>query len=349
MIKPLISIVVPIYNVEEYLAKCLDSIVNQTYKNLEIICINDGSTDRSGEILDEYASRDSRIVNLHHTNVGLSETRNKGIKIANGDYMMFVDSDDWIGLTTCEVALSKITEYNSDVVLFPYVREYAEESKKKIIFTEEMIVFDHYESKYKLHRSMLGPLEEELRYPENMDSLVTAWGKLYKANIIKSNDLRFIDTKEIGTEDALFNVYYFGYVNQAVYINEYFSHYRRDNETSLTTQYKPNLFNQWNTLFDYMEKYVEEKDLDSVFSESLDNRIALSIIGLGLNELKSTNDFNTKIKKLEKIMNTPRFKKAIASLPLKYFPMHWKMFFLIVKMNWASGLYLILTVISRLK
>ena len=92
----LISIIVPVYNVEPYLNKCLDSIVNQTYKKLEIILIDDGSTDNSGLICDEYASKDNRIIVVHQKNKGLSAARNVGLNIAKGDYIAFVDSDDFI-------------------------------------------------------------------------------------------------------------------------------------------------------------------------------------------------------------------------------------------------------------
>ena len=95
---PKISVIVPVYNVEKYLARCLDSIINQTLADIEIICINDGSTDNSLEILNDYAKKDSRIKIIDQTNAGLSCARNAGMQIAQGEYIGFVDSDDWIDL-----------------------------------------------------------------------------------------------------------------------------------------------------------------------------------------------------------------------------------------------------------
>ena len=92
----LISIIVPVYNVEQYLSRCVDSLVNQTYHNIEIILVDDGSPDRSGEICDEYAKKDKRVKVIHQSNGGLSDARNTALDIAKGDYLMFVDSDDWI-------------------------------------------------------------------------------------------------------------------------------------------------------------------------------------------------------------------------------------------------------------
>ena len=117
--KPLISIIVPVFNAEEYLAQCLDSILNQTYRDLEILCINDGSCDGSIGILKKYKNRDSRIVIIDKQNEGVSATRNVGLKKANGDYLMFVDADDWIEPYTCEKALVTLNDNNADIVTLP--------------------------------------------------------------------------------------------------------------------------------------------------------------------------------------------------------------------------------------
>ena len=120
MIAPLISIIVPIYQVELYLEKCIDSIINQTYKNLEIILIDDGSPDRCGAICDEYAGKDSRIRVIHQKNGGLSAARNAGLDIAKGDYIQFVDSDDWIEPEACETVLTIAEEQHADIVCFGF-------------------------------------------------------------------------------------------------------------------------------------------------------------------------------------------------------------------------------------
>ena len=349
MKNPKVSVIVPIYNVERYLSQCLNSIINQTYKNIEIICINDGSTDNSFEILNSYASIDARIIVINQKNIGLSGTRNKGVEISSGEFIMFVDSDDWIDLNTCQLVVSKALETESDVILWPYIREYDNKSKKKEIFHQPIIVFSEHEAEEQLYRRLFGPLNKELMYPENIDALVTACMKLYRSSIIKENNLLFIDTKEIGTEDALFNIYYFGYVRKAVYLNEYLYHYRRDNDSSLTTKYKPDLFSQWRRLFNYMEEYIILNNLDSKFMESLNNRIALSIIGLGLNELNNNKGTIESIRVIKKIISSPKYKNAYTNLKLNNFPMHWKAFFLFAKLNSAIALYLLLSIINKLR
>ena len=117
---PSISIIVPVYNVEPYLRRCVNSIINQTYKNLDIILVDDGSTDHSGEICDEYAAKDNRIKVIHRENGGLSAARNTGLSISKGEYVYFVDSDDYIEIETCEIALNCAIKHQADIVCFGY-------------------------------------------------------------------------------------------------------------------------------------------------------------------------------------------------------------------------------------
>ena len=114
----LISIIIPVYKVEKYLRQCLDSVVNQTYRKLEIILVDDGSPDSCGMICDEYAQKDTRFKVLHKENGGLSDARNAGLDIFQGDYLMFIDSDDWVDPDFCEKALSYALKYNVSCVAF---------------------------------------------------------------------------------------------------------------------------------------------------------------------------------------------------------------------------------------
>lgn len=349
MHKPKISIIVPVYNVERYLPKCLDSLILQSFQDIEIICVNDGSPDKSLQILQEYALRDSRIKIVNQKNTGLSGARNTGIGHVTGDYIMFVDSDDWIELNTCELVYSKANTHQCDVVIWPYICEYENASNRKEIFEEKQIVFDEIATSTKIHRRFIGLLENELSRPENADALVTAWGKLYKTNIIKENKILFIDTKLIGTEDALFNLYLFGYVKKVVYINEYLTHYRKDNQTSLTTTYKQRLFEQWQYLFDLMEEYIYLNGIEKKYDCALKNRIALSIVGLGLNLLSSDKSTYSKIKEVKGIISDNRYREAYKQLTLRYFPLHWWVFFACTKVNFATGVYILLCCIKKVR
>ena len=119
----LISIIVPVYNVEKYLEQCLESLLNQTYKNIEIIVVNDGSTDQSLDILKKYSFKDNRIKLYSQKNQGISAARNTALEHINGKYVMFVDSDDWIEINTCEIALHEMKKNDSDIVMWAYRRD----------------------------------------------------------------------------------------------------------------------------------------------------------------------------------------------------------------------------------
>lgn len=345
---PKVSIIIPVYNVEAYLAKCLDSVINQTYENLEIICVNDGSTDGSLSVLELYAHNDTRIKIVNKSNGGLSDARNEGHKYVTGKYIMYLDSDDWIDLHTCESAVKKAEDENADVVFWNYVREFEHCSKPKHIFDKEEISFETPEQICALHRRFIGLYAEELKHPENADSIVTAWGKLYSSNIILDNRIEFVDTRIIGTEDALFNLYVFGYVNKAIYMSDCFNHYRKLNETSLTKTYKKALKTQWDALHEYMYRYVNENNCSETFSAALCNRICLSIIGLGMNILRGDSSVN-KRKAVKEIISDKGYRTAAKQLTLKYFPIHWKVFFWLAKHNCASGVYFTLVCIKKLK
>lgn len=175
----LISIIVPVYNTENYLEKCLYSLVNQTYKNIEIIIIDDGSPDNSMNIIQKFVLADNRVKVISQKNQGLSGARNTGMNNANGDYIMFIDSDDWIEIDTCEKAINASEKYNADVVFWPYIKEFSDLQKDNYLFDKTEIIWSE-KNINQLSRRMVGLVGDELANPQSIDNLVTAWGKLYK-------------------------------------------------------------------------------------------------------------------------------------------------------------------------
>ncbi len=344
---PLISIIVPVYNVEKYLEKCLNSLVNQTYKNLEIICVNDGSLDGSLSILQKFYEKDKRIIIIDKVNEGVSVARNVALDVAKGEYILFVDSDDWVEEGVCEEALNTLLKENADLVMWPYVKEYKNYSQNKEIFKEPKIVFDSEKTK-NLHRRLFGLLGDELKNPETADALCTIWGKLYKASFIKENDVKFVNIKNIGTyEDGLFNIEVFERLNKVVYLNKHLYHYRKDNETSVTTIYKSSLVEQRKYLFGWMKAYIENRAFNNDYLVALNNRIAFSIIDIGLNELTSNKSNKEKKKNIKSYLKSPEYRKAVKGLKLKYFKLHWKVFYWCAKHGWVSALYTLLKIIKK--
>lgn len=197
MIQCLVSVVVPVYNVDAYLKKCLNSIVNQTYKKLEIILVDDGSTDTSGKICDEYEKLDNRIRVIHKKNGGLSSARNEGMKLVTGDYVLFVDSDDWIDLDMVEILLAGCVENSAQISICRYREIY----KDYIIEKQENIEFV-CSGKEALHYHIF---ERGGRY----SFCYAVWNKLYKKEII--SNMEFPQGKHF--EDI-------GYTSRALYSAE---------------------------------------------------------------------------------------------------------------------------------
>lgn len=194
-----ITVIVPIYNVEHYLDKSLDSLISQTYKNLEIIVINDGSTDNSGAICQEYAQKDDRIVYIEKENGGQSEARNMGLDRMTGTYVTFVDSDDWVEPNYVEVLYKKLLEYCADIA----VGNYYSYNEQEGIFYFHIFGDSYYE---KIYDNV--SIFENLYESQEMKSfaLISVWGKLYKADLFKQ--LRF-DIGKLGED---------GYLNQKIYL-----------------------------------------------------------------------------------------------------------------------------------
>ena len=166
--EPLISIVVPVYKVEKFLEKCIDSIINQTYKNLEIILVDDGSPDNCGKICDEYAKKDKRIKVIHQQNGGLSAARNTGITKATGKYISFIDSDDYIEKDYIELLYTTIKQSKADIAIGSHTVIYDTGTKLQKATGE---------------KSILKPKEvlERILYDNNID--YSAWAKLYKIEL----------------------------------------------------------------------------------------------------------------------------------------------------------------------
>lgn len=341
-----ISIIIPVYNVEIYLKQCIESVVNQTYKNLEIIIINDGTLDNSVSIIEQFSKNDERIILINQENQGLSGARNSGIKAASGEYLMFLDSDDWLHLETIEKCILKINLGKTDVVLFSYIKEYLSFSEKKFILPFDK-AYDQEECIY-LHQRIIGLNGKDLSNPEQADSLVTAWGKLYKSSIIKNNNIQFIDCKIIGSEDILFSTNCFYFVKSCFYINECLYHYRKTNLVSMTTQYRLPLYNQIQVMYDFLSDFLTKKKLENNFQQAFQNRISMSIIGLGLNELNANHSFMKKYKNLKTIITNKRYCLSIANFEFEYLPTHWKIFFFFAKHRLVFPLFLMLTAIKKI-
>ena len=219
-----ISLIVPVYNAEQYLPKFLDSLVNQTYKDIEILCINDGSSDNSLSILKEYAQKDSRVKIIDKDNQGVSVARNIGILNATGNYILFIDVDDWLELDACEKIYENISETMPDILNF---QAYWMSDDNKV---KHPFVLQNFINKYKNQTVYFN--DEPVNVFKSND-IIFCWDKAYKREFLIKNEINFPETLHL-MEDCVFMLLCWKYNPNIKYLDLFLYNHRIDNNNSLT-------------------------------------------------------------------------------------------------------------------
>lgn len=252
-----VSVIVPIYQVEAYLPRCLDSILAQTFADFELILVNDGTRDGCPRIMEEYARRDSRIRQIHKQNGGLSSARNAGLDIAKGEFIAFVDSDDYIDSSLLADAVASADASGADQVLwnYRYVDERGEQ-EAYLHFDDEVIDLDG-----------LGLANYFYRYWMPYRHGQEAWSKLYRRSIIEENGLRYAPNDEIFAEDTLFSAMYLLHTHKIAALSKPYVYYTQRGD-SLMGKKKPRLARRLTTLSirlcDYARKVGRAEELQNV-------------------------------------------------------------------------------------
>ena len=344
--KPLVSIIVPVYKTEAYLDQCVRSLLRQTYEKIEIILVDDGSPDRCPVLCDGYAQRDSRVKVVHKCNGGLSSAREAGFTAASGEYILVVDSDDWIELDTVECCMEAAQRDGADCVLCSYIKEYPNKSIENPLF-EADFSYDEATSEAKIHRRLVGLIREELRHPEKIDNLSTVWMKLYRTDVARRG--RIVSERVVGTsEDTIFNLYALEDCRVS-YVNQCFYHYRKSNAQSITAQYKADLAEKWDVLYQIFQEYIDSSGRGAEYQPAFLNRVACGMIGLGLNEISSPASIRQKAKWLRTILEKPLYVQAFRQLDSSPCPLKWKVFFLLCRRRETLLLALMLEIMNKLR
>lgn len=241
--QPKVSIIVPVYNAEKYLKRCVNSLKNQTLKDIEIILVDDSSTDFSLEMCNKMATEDSRIKVIHKVNEGAGYARNAALEIVSGEYIGFLDSDDFVETDMFKTLYDKAVQYNSDLVmsgvLFVDGNMFSKEGelRKKTYFDEDTH-FDTEESLKKLRMGIVGATPQDI---DDSKYGMSIWKNLFKTEIIKKNNITFSSEREMLSEDALFMIDYISCIKKATGIKDAFYNYCR-NEDSISKSYKKDRF-----------------------------------------------------------------------------------------------------------
>lgn len=276
-----VSIIVPVYNAEKTIERCLKTILNQTYNNIEVILINDGSNDSSDKIIKSFD--DKRIIYKKNKNQGVSKTRNDGIDLSSGKFIVFVDSDDYLSEFMIEKLMNKkdnfvVSGYNEvhkDVVINSF----------ELSLSSDLIdIGEHFWDLYEVKKAVNRP-----------------WGKLYNASIIKNNCLKFNENLSLG-EDLLFNLEYFRFVNKLVYIDEPLYFYRVGNPNSLAKKYYSNMLEIQIILKDKFLAYCESLNLDNSIKEKVYIKALRFLLSAVTNELHGKK--NNKLFNMKKIIGS---------------------------------------------
>lgn len=305
--QPFFSIIVPCYNVEKYLRECVEPILHQTYSHWELILIDDGSKDRTPQLCDEYARKDSRIKVIHKENGGLVSARNAGYKAAKGDWLMYLDGDDWINTDTCEKLMMYTAKYpDIDIVFWKSIQELGTNSIKgkwNWICSD----LEHLYTGNECHELA----RHTLIYKSG---IATAYCKLIRADYAKTYGISHDDRLRQGAEGVEFSLRAFYYARKALYVNKYFNHYRY-NPDSISKQ-----INEKNTVyltdcFRVIEEDIEKFQQKERFKEALYQRIVYVLIAIAMSTYfhpANKDSLLVKIRKYKAVIEkTPLFQTAV--------------------------------------
>ena len=251
---PKVSVLVPIYNVERYLRKCLDSLVHQTLEDVEIICINDGSTDSSLEIIEEYAQKDNRIKIINKENSGYGASMNKGLEAATGEYIGIVEPDDYAELNMYEVLYTKAKEKDLDIVKSDFVKWWSNSDKK---IKQGLFEKDHIDKVFNVSD-----------YKEVLNIVPSIWSAIYKREFLQENGILFLETPGASYQDTGFHFKSMLAANRIMLINDAFVNYNQDNPNSSvkSTSKAYAVCKEFESIIGYIKEHNKLETLEYVYS-----------------------------------------------------------------------------------
>lgn len=298
-----VSIIVPCWGVEKYLNRCVESLIKQTLKEIQIILVDDDSPDRVPQMCDEWALKDNRIVVIHKKNEGLGKARNSGLDIAMGEYVTFIDSDDYVELETYETLYNKAKEKELDICYFKYRRFFDDGVSKEVCFDPKEYFFYGRNQVDEFLLNMVG------KNPEKTQSAsfgMSACMGIFKRSAILNSKIRFVSERTVASEDLLFHLNFLPHVDRiGVLPNVFYNYYV--NPCSITTSFDEGKYQRMMTLL----KVVKEKLLENYSWENVKNHYysqQLRVIKIVLRyESISRNSMSEKISRIKRHCEEPLF------------------------------------------
>ena len=335
---PKVSIIVPVYNVEKYIHRCVESLINQTLKDIEIILVDDESPDSCPSICDEYAQKDARIKVIHKKNEGLGLTRNAGLEIASGEFIAFIDSDDWVDLTMYETLYNTAKNNQCDTVYCSLQYYY---SPNKIIPFKEVNEETFFQVRKEIDTFLLDMLAPLPTYHSDVKYMVSVCKAIYSRNIIRNHHLKFVSERIIASEDMVFHTQYLKLSEKIGFIPKYFYNYFQ-NENSITHTYTE-------TKIERLKKFIQEMDV--TFSQYFNQseyyirlqRKALHYLRTSLYikyQITKSHPFIEQIKEFKELCDDEIFSKTLVDYPYHLLPLKHRLFYFFIKFKITSLLIL---------
>ena len=344
-----VTVVIPVYNTKKYLEECVLSVIEQTYHNIEILLVDDGSTDGSDLLCDLLANTDERIRVIHKDNGGAASARNIGIDEALGEYIMFLDSDDWLDVNAIEVLVNKADSEGIDIVRFNYIREFKEKRlAKKNTFLKETL-YTGAECAI-LCRQTLGLVGEELKHPENMNFLASCGFSLYRTKLLRASNVRFVPIKEIGSfVDGFFNFCVSFQIQKFAFIDRPFYHYRKTNEGAATACYRKEYLQRQLLLFGKLKEKIDIEQKWEELSDAFYSRISISTMEICFNAMRNREGFLSRYREIRNVLKHSMFKESYRSLDISFMQLKWRIYFFFIKHSMTFPVYVMTKIILLLK
>lgn len=336
--RPLVSIVVPIYNVEKYLDRCIKSLTQQTLKDIEIILVDDESPDKCPQLCDEYASLDSRIKVIHKKNGGLGLARNSGMQVATGEYITFVDSDDFVALETYEKLYTIAKSKDLDICYFRFCRYYETGTIKPM---NDWNKEEYFLTKVDVQRfflEMVGPKPEEKIDIKYSMSVCKA---IFKLGILKANKLQFVSEREVASEDLIFHLDLVPYINKIGYLPMPYYYYYV-NSSSITTSYSGEKYQRLLKLATIVQQRLSLLYPDDIYIEHYCSQLLrIYKVILKFESINPNNNLIQKLHRIKDVCNNPILEKMYSKQIYKKYSIKNRAFILCMK--YGIGLFFILS------
>lgn len=318
-----LSIVIPVYNVEKYLDNCMQSVINQTLQEIEIILVDDESPDNCPLLCDDYAKHDSRIKVVHRKNGGLGFARNSGIDIATGEYITFLDSDDFVDLYAYE-HLYKLSKENCLDALYYKFKRFSNNSE---VAPEPIITTISEYSDNSIKGIMLDIIASEPLAKLDHKIECSSCTAIYRMDIIKSNNVRFHSERELISEDAIFNLDFLKHTTKIAFNDGRHYHYRM-NPTSLTSTLRTDRVDKNHQLYEYIQTNISSWNLDDKNGNNRNCRLFIGNARSSIQHYLSSQATNREKKEwLNQVLSKPIWKEIYEKYDWSLLPLYQKLFF----------------------